>query len=63
MHFTRVSPETVSVESTYYFRYPVTFIWLLNLDVEMKDYEKTKDSRDDMYETHCRIQFIGPQEK
>jgi hypothetical protein len=41
------------------FTFTVTFIWLWNLDIETKGYKKTEDSRDEMHETHRRIQFIG----
>jgi len=46
-----------------YFTYPITFIWLWNLDTETKECEKTKESRDDIHETHGTTQFIRPENR
>jgi hypothetical protein len=33
------------------------FIWLLHLNIEIKGYKKTKDSKDEIHDTHSGIQF------
>jgi hypothetical protein len=33
------------------------------MPLEIKGYKKTKDSRDEIHETHSGMQFIRPQEK
>jgi hypothetical protein len=38
--------------------YPITFIWLLNLDIETKVYKKTKDSRSKIQEMYSKIQQL-----
>jgi len=37
--------------------------WTVKCDVEIKRHKKTKDSRDEINETHSMIQFIRPYKK
>jgi len=50
----------MSIESVKHFSYSIAFMRLWNLDIETKECKKTKDSRDDIHETHSTIHFIGP---